>query len=157
MSPPDLEPLQECRLPPLTPGRRLLAIAVGVLLLTPLIVASRLQPNPVGHSTHEQLGLLPCAWPTAFGIPCPACGMTTAYAHAARGNLLEAFRAQPLGALAALASSAAVWIAFFVAATGSHVGRIFSWLLTPRAVVIMVLLGLAAWGYKFLVWQHDHP
>ncbi len=121
--------------------------------MTPLVIASRLTPAAEGHGTHEQLGLYSCAWPVAFDVPCPACGMTTAFAHAAEGNLIGAFRAQPFAAALAVGCAAAVCIGVYIAATGSRVGREFSGLLRPKAMWTMVLLAAAAWGYKVLTWE----
>ena len=74
-------------------------VAAGALLA----VAASLQPSPSGIGTHEALGLPPCPVHALSGLPCPTCGMTTAFAHVARGQIVEGLRAQPLGALLALA------------------------------------------------------
>lgn len=72
----------------------LLGLSAGVL------VASRwLTPSPAGLGTHTQLGLPACGFLRLFGRPCPACGLTTAFAHAARFSLHASLAAHPLGAL----------------------------------------------------------
>ena len=40
-----------------------------------------------------------------WGLPCPTCGMTTAFAHTVRGRWLAAARAQPAGFVAAIATA----------------------------------------------------
>ncbi len=52
-----------------------------------LITAAILEPSPEGMGTHEQLGLSPCYFPEKLGVSCPACGMTTSWAHLMDGNI----------------------------------------------------------------------
>ena len=63
---------------------------VGLILL---LLAVWLKPNPAGYGTHQQLGLPPCSIQFWFGIPCPSCGGTTAFAHFVRGEWGRAVRA----------------------------------------------------------------
>ncbi len=118
-----------------------------------LVVASILDAAPEGHGTHEQLGLTPCAWPLMFGAPCPTCGMTTAFAHAADGDGLGALWTQPFGAGLALMAAAAFWGAGHVAVTGSRVGRVALAAVTPRLIGIAALLAGAAWVFKLMTWE----
>jgi hypothetical protein len=60
-------------------------------------LARWLTPSPDGVGTHEQLGLPPCGVLAWLGVPCPACGLTTSFAHLARFDLIAGLRAQPLG------------------------------------------------------------
>jgi hypothetical protein len=69
------------------------ALASGALLA----IARALVPDPSGLGTHTQLGLPPCGFFALFALPCPACGLTTSFAHTARLALLPALRAHPLG------------------------------------------------------------
>ena len=89
-------------------GRALTYAALGMIAAALLAVAAWLPPSPAGIGTHEVLGLPPCPFHALTGIPCPACGMTTAFAHVARGDVGAALRAQPLGAALALLCAAAV-------------------------------------------------
>lgn len=98
---------------------RVLLAAWAVALVAVLVVARRLEPDPRGFGTHEQLGLSPCAFRAATGRPCPTCGMTTAFARFARGELAASWRANPAGAL--LAPGALVLAAWLVVA--SALGR----------------------------------
>ena len=80
-------------------------------LAVPLIVACTLNPDPTGHGTHRQLGMPPCSMVVLFGHRCPACGMTTAWAHLVRGQLVGAFRANVGGALLGILDLVAVpWL-----------------------------------------------
>jgi len=77
--------------------------------------------------------------------------MTTAFAAAAHGQPLAAFRAQPFGALLALGTAVFFWGALHVACFGSQLGRLFDRLLAPRIMWPVLGLFLAAWAYK--IWQ----
>lgn len=67
-----------------------------------LAVASRLEPDPRGMGTHEQLGLSSCTFVRLWGIGCPSCGMTTSWAHTMNGDLQAAAGANVAGLLLAL-------------------------------------------------------
>lgn len=73
----------------------LLAAATG----TVLGVARWLNPSPLGHSTHLQLGLGECSFLHLTGYPCPMCGCTTSFALMAHFRVLTAFVNQPFGAM----------------------------------------------------------
>ena len=73
------------------------ALAWGALAV--LVLARVLEPDPRGFGTHTQLGLPPCAFAQLTGLGCPSCGLTTSFAHMARGQLTLALRAHGLGPL----------------------------------------------------------
>lgn len=133
-------------------GRRLLGrlIALVLLLLSVgvLATAARLPPAPAGAGTHERLGLSPCGFYRLTGIPCPSCGMTTAFAHAVRGQLFQAFKAQAMGLLLALATTAAAGLSLIVAVTGKT--WTVNWYRVDAARVLIVagVLLILAWGLK---------
>lgn len=103
--------------------------------------------------THRQLGLYRCTWPTMLGIPCPTCGMTTAFAYFVRGRLIAAFRAQPFGLVLAIATLAVLVLSLREAISG-RVWRVNWYRVRPRYVVIaIVILTLAGWGYKILAFR----
>ena len=70
----------------------MLAVLMSVLILSRLLV-----PDSSGCGTHTRLLLLPCIFRAVTGVPCPLCGMTTAFVHTSRGQLPAAFEANPLG------------------------------------------------------------
>ena len=78
--------------------------------------------------------------------------MTTAFAHAVRGRLGEAFVAQPFGLLLALGTAAGFWGGVHVALTGSQLGRVCGRLVAPRVLWTLVALAAAAWAYKWATW-----
>jgi hypothetical protein len=78
--------------------------------------------------------------------------MTTAFAHAAHLSLWESFKTQPLGCLIAVGTAAGFWVALYVAATGSLLGRLCGRLLAPRALWVLLGLAAASWAYKWVTW-----
>lgn len=131
---------------------RLLGAGVALACLTVLALAAALRPASEGFGTHEQLGMPPCTWAAYLDRPCPTCGMTTAFAAAANGDVMTSLAAQPFGALLAILTSTVFWGALHVAVTGSQLGRFVSLLLAPRALWIAGLLLAGGWGYKLLTW-----
>ena len=78
-------------------GDRAKYVTLGLVASAGLITARLLQPSPRGVGTHEQLGLPPCVFLHLTGIPCPGCGLTTSFAHAARLQFYESVITQPFG------------------------------------------------------------
>lgn len=91
-----------------TPLCRISLLVVGVLSLGLLAVAASIQPDRRGWGTHQQLGLPPCTVQEVFGMRCPACGMTTAWAHFMRGNWYTALSCNVGGTALALACVVAI-------------------------------------------------
>ena len=87
-----------------TASERLAFASVASILLVLIGMASWLVPDPAGVGTHQQLGLPGCTMLTVFGVRCPACGMTTSWAHTLDGDLVSGIRASLSGVLMCLAS-----------------------------------------------------
>ncbi len=115
-------------------------------MLAALLLASQLRPDPRGFGTHEQLGLPPCTVSLLFGIRCPACGMTTAWASVTHGQLREAWRANAVGALLAVAAVPAAAAALAMAARG----KTWNWQPGEKAVAFAAL---ACTGLMILEWM----
>jgi hypothetical protein len=114
-----------------------------------LSVAAWLTPDPRGLGTHEQLGHPPCLTMMAWGVPCPTCGMCTAFAHAVRGEVLRAFHAQPAGLALAMVTVVSGLASGLALVTG-RTARV-PWVRTTRIAAIAVSILLAGWGYKVLM------
>ncbi len=115
--------------------------AAGLLGL--LTVAAMLEPSPLGHGTHQQLGLPPCTFWVLFGRPCPTCGMTTAWAHLVRGQWVSALRANVGGTLLGMLAIVAVPWLLGSAGRGawfgvSPNGTAAAWISTTILVVIFI-------------------
>jgi hypothetical protein len=138
----------------LQPAARVVAVLIAVGAATPLAIAATLSPAVQGHGTHEALGLPACGWAVMAGVPCPSCGMTTAFSWAVRGDLLQSAWVQPMGFVLALAAAMTVLAALWAAITGAAVQR-------PIAAIVMnnwvgwSLLGLliGAWAWKMATFQ----
>jgi len=126
----------------------LIVSAAGLLLL--LVVAGLIEPDRRGFGTHQRFGLPPCSVRVLFGIRCPTCGMTTAWACLVRGQLTGAFRANVGGTvMGMLAVVAAGW---FLVCAGR--GRWVGW--TPNNVVVgsgalvIALITIVDWAVRLI-------
>lgn len=134
------------------PAGRLLALLIAVLCLTLLGTAAALTPAPAGHGTHLALGLPACGWVISYGRPCPTCGMTTAFSLLTHGRPLDAFLAQPFGAVLATGTAVTFWGSVHVAATGSMLGTLGSKVFQSRVIWWLVAAAGGSWLYKLYTW-----
>jgi len=81
-------------------GNRVECALTLLLIVAVMIVAALLTPDPSGFGTHRELLMPPCGFRWLTGLPCPFCGLTTAFTHMVRGNVMAAFGAHALGPLA---------------------------------------------------------
>lgn len=79
-------------------GVRGLSLRVWLVSVSVLGLAAYLTPDARGYGTHEHLLLPPCFFRLLTTLPCPFCGMTTAFAHLAHGHFAEAARCNLMGA-----------------------------------------------------------
>ncbi|MHC4801094.1 MAG: DUF2752 domain-containing protein [Planctomycetota bacterium] len=134
-------------------ARRLIGAAVAIGAAAILGLAAWLEPSPAGLGTHSQLAMPPCGWIAMVDVPCPTCGMTTAFAHAADGALVAALRAQPVGGILAVAVAMALIVGVYTAVTGSRVAVLFTQLWGKRAAWALGLGVGGAWVYKVLTYK----
>jgi hypothetical protein len=132
---------------------RAAALVAAAASSTAYTVLLRVQPDPRGHGTHEQLGLDACGWPLAYGIPCPACGCTTAACLLVHGRVVAAFATQPFGAaVAAVGLLVGVHAALCLLRGRSFADLALRWPLW-RVTGYGLFLMLASWGYTWATWQ----
>lgn len=151
-TPPPFPPTQQSVVDALAPEavrqRRLAALVVflaaGVVLATGWLLA----PAKAGFGTHQALGLPACTWPQRFGVPCPSCGMTTSFAYATKGRLIESFTAQPMGCLLAIATGMAFVGSAWSLVSGRTVWPVYERLWSARVGWLLAIAALLAWGYK---------
>lgn len=128
--------------------RRFWASIVFVGCAAVLSLAAYLKPDPSGMGTHCQLGLGRCGMLATTGLPCPTCGMTTAFANAVRGRFVAALLAQPTGLVLALATMAALLVSAWTVVFG-RLPRDGVWLPGPYATCLTLLvLLLGGWAFK---------
>lgn len=129
-------------------NQRLVVATVAGALLLLLVVGLGLNPDPRGLGTHEQLGLPPCRTAGLFHVPCPFCGMTTAFSEMAHGRPVAAFLCQPAGALLFLSCMAAFNLCVVFVIRGQWIPALLEKkCLNCLGSVGLAILGLA-WIYK---------
>ncbi|MEM6459528.1 MAG: DUF2752 domain-containing protein [Planctomycetota bacterium] len=133
------------------PGvNRLIGLALALPCLAVLLVAASLDADPAGYGTHTQLGLQPCGFRAATGMPCATCGMTTSFTHAADGRLARAFVTQPAGALLSLVLAMLTLVGGWAAWSGMPLRPLGAALWRPATVVVGVVVVLSAWAFTAL-------
>ena len=118
---------------------------------TVLGIARWLNPSPAGVGTHTQLGLPSCGFLQATGMPCPACGMTTSFAHAAHGHLFAAFHTQPAGATLAILTAAMLIASVYGMISGRSLSPLIDAVMRPVPMIALAAIILAGWMYKILL------
>ncbi len=142
------------RLKAVRPNRaRLVAGLVLVACLAVLAVAAWLEPDPAGYGTHRQLGLSACGMMATTGVPCPTCGMTTAFCLAIRGRWIEAVKAQVAGALLVVAVGLVCAVSCSVLFTGKV--WLVNWFRVSAVTLVFLSLAilLIAWIVKIQLVQ----
>jgi hypothetical protein len=74
--------------------------------------------------------------------------MTTAFAYAAKGRLLDSFVTQPMGCILAVATGMAFVGSAWTLVTGRTVWPVYERLWSARAAWLIGIAALLAWGYK---------
>jgi hypothetical protein len=124
---------------------RLIWAAIATASLLVLVAARLLTPSPHGVGTHVALGLPPCGFLLWSSLPCPACGLTTSFAHLARAELAPALTANPLGLPLFALTAALLPLATAHTYQGTSFIREVERLRADRATLILVLALLLAW------------
>lgn len=97
--------------PPFSRRKRIVLAVLALVLLVLLATAATLTPYSQGYGTHEQLGMGECFVVQQWGVRCPSCGMTTAWARLLDGELLGAVAANAGGVILCITAIAAVpWL-----------------------------------------------
>ena len=130
--------------------RRLIAAIIALVTGAVLFTAWWLTPDAGGNGTHTQLGLPECNWIVFLDMPCPTCGYTTSFSHAANGDFVESFLNQPAAALLAVATAIIFLAALVVLLTGAPLGGVLVRYWTARWTWVLIGLILVAWAYKML-------
>lgn len=127
-----------------------MAAVVTVSSASVLGLAAWLEPSAEGLGTHTAIGLPRCGWIAAADMPCPTCGMTTAFAHAADGNLIQAFITQPAGAIFAVVVAMIFLASLHTLATGQSVWPLIRPTMRPASWGVLGAVVLAGWVWKIL-------
>jgi len=116
-----------------------------------LFIARRLQPSPRGAGTHQQIGLPPCPFLHLTGLPCPSCGLTTSFAHAARLHFYEALVTQPFGLIIFCFTVLSIPLSIYFIRRRIAWSRLIWSRKTNLAMYAMITLYLLSWLYKIAV------
>lgn len=131
-------------------ARRLPWLALALAALAVLVTSRLLTPSASGRGTHLALGLPPCGFLAWTGVPCPTCGLTTAFAQLAHGNLAASLRAHPLGLPLFLADIALLLLALRALHAGwSFVERVDR-LQADRWAMVVVITLFSTWLARLL-------
>ena len=124
--------------PILSRAHRVLLAIAAMILVTLIALAAFVEPDPEGFGTHTRLGFTECFVVRQWGVRCPSCGMTTAWARLLNGDILGAVAANAGGVvLCVLAVVAMPWL-LATAATGRW------WYLRPNIGLVFPLFAVVA-------------
>ena len=118
-----------------------------------LALSTWLEPDPRGFGTHQQFGTGPCGMLIQTGLPCPTCGMTTAFAHTVRGQWGRAFWVQPAGFVLALATMICVGGAGWVLVRGRWPVVNLFWVTPFRLFLALLVLALELELLSVQLWR----
>jgi hypothetical protein len=138
------------RVPEIGWPQRMLLVAGAAGLLSLLVLAAWLPPDPQGFGTHQRLGLPPCSFFEWTGWRCPSCGMTTAWSCLMRGRIGASFQANAGGALLGLVCLAAVPWALISGLRGRWLGRPTESAMTRGLVPVLLVVTLVDWLVRCL-------
>lgn len=124
---------------------RIAWLLVALLALAVPCAARTLEPHPQGLGTHVALGLPPCAFLDWLELPCPTCGMTTAFALLARGELLRSLQAHPLGLPLFAATLLMPLLSLRYALRGEPLLAVIDRYRLDRIALVFALLLLVTW------------
>lgn len=136
---------------------RIIHLASSLTAAAMLAVGRMLEPSPTGVGTHMQLGFPPCFFLQLTGWPCPNCGLTTSFSHAAHLHFGSALLAQPFGLLAFLMAASSIPISVFLAIRNLRWERVISSKAADRAFYLLIALYAASWVYKIVSMRFYSP
>lgn len=115
-----------------------------------LIIARVLRPSPKGVGTHEQLGIPPCLFLKLTGVPCPSCGLTTSFAHAARFNFIASFITQPFGLIAFCLTVLCIPLSIYLIRRRTPWSELIHARYADRIMYVLIALFILSWIYKII-------
>ncbi len=130
-------------------GRRCVTwAALLVAIVVVMVAAASLEPSPDGHGTHTQLGLPPCGVLLLTGLRCPGCGLTTAFSHMARFELLDAFVANPLGVVLFIVLVALAPVSVLAISRGWTVRSVLQRPVAYRLATLVLATAVFTWALR---------
>jgi hypothetical protein len=126
-------------------------LTVIIISAITIAISRFLEPSVRGVGTHEQLGLPPCPFFITTGFPCPGCGLTTSFAHAARLNFYEAFVTQPFGLLLFVILSLSIPLSFILLCRRIKLSQVLAPRVISKLTYSLILVCVISWIYKIIV------
>jgi hypothetical protein len=136
---------------------RIKYLTVSTIAVVILVIARILHPSPSGVGTHEQLGLPSCPFLHFTGIPCPSCGLTTSFAHAARLDFLAALITQPFGLLAFCLTVLSIPASLYFMRHRMPWSEIIHLSIINRIIYGLTATYFSCWVYKIIVMKSLLP
>lgn len=130
---------------------RLYAAGLAVAAMAVLVTAWRLVPAAQGVGTHQQLGLPACSFLAITGLPCPTCGMTTAFACTVRGQFGAAVTSQLAGFLLAIGTVLTAVIGTVAAISGRRPSINWYRVNPMRIMWVCIATFVGAWALKIVL------
>lgn len=131
--------------------RRVLWALLALSSVALLVLASMIEPDARGFGSHTQLGLPPCGFLTITGLPCPGCGLTTAFAHGVRGQWWLAASANPLGLALFFAACVSIPVGLVAAFRGWPLDALVDRLSLHRWALAIAACALFVWVARLAV------
>ncbi len=116
--------------------------------LAVVITATQLTPSGLGFGTHTQLGLPPCGFMAATGLPCPGCGLTTCFSHMVRFEFVEEARANPFGVPLFLVTFFTIQVAAMGFLRGTNVIDTLERFHFEKIAIMLALCSISVWFIK---------
>lgn len=116
-----------------------------------IAISRFLEPAIRGVGTHEQLGLPSCAFLHFTGIPCPGCGLTTSFAHAARLDFYQAFITQPFGLLLFIILTLSIPLSLILMVRRVNLSQILIPGMIRTITWSLIVFGFISWIYKIII------
>ena len=129
---------------------RLLALLALISCIAALMLAAWLIPDRRGVGTHRQLGLPPCGLVQFAGIPCPTCGMTTAFAHTVRGRWISGLLAQPFAFVLAVGTFLCIPLSAQVLISAKTWRVNWYRISLNRTMFAIIAFFVLSWGFKIV-------
>lgn len=112
--------------------------------------ARYLTPNPTGHGTHIQLGLPPCGFYVATGLPCPGCGLTTCFSYMTRGQVFDAAMQNPFGVMLFLCTVTVGVMSVIGFVRGWGVANALDRFSADKLAVLLAISAVLVWGVRLV-------
>jgi|LSQX01.2.fsa_nt_gb hypothetical protein len=121
-------------------------VYVMIVAVAVLIAARLLPPEPDGYGTHQRLLMPPCLFRAATHLPCPLCGLTTAFARTGRGDFTGAFEAHLLGPMLYVSTVVIALSCLLALISGARVlQKIVDALYSPMLAYWLAVMLIIAW------------